>query len=806
MNRQYCCKNDGRRQAVKETVDSSGNPILNGIDYLEVVSEDQLTMEVHFLHDLPDQAAPVPAGPELKKENIRIEGGVRIKNINIKKVSSNNNILTVIVDEAGDFSIYTLRLATSAIGSEPPQGFDPQLSAVEFSFKAGCPSDFDCKREQVCPTEKISEPEINYLAKDYASFRRLMLDRMSIIMPDWKERSPADLQVALVELLAYSGDRLSYYQDAAATEAYLGTARRRVSLRRHVRLLDYVVSEGCNSRTWVYIEVEKNGGADGEDLPAGTKLFTGSGSGKRTVTPEKLQQVLAEQPVVFETMHDIKLHFAHNTIRFYTWSDSECCLPRGSTRATLVDKPVLSLKAEDVLVFEEVLSPTTGTAADADPAHRHPVRLKKVVPGKDPLTDTPVLEIEWHEEDALPFPLCLTAKARSGGGTEEISEISVARGNIVLADFGLTIGSGKLIPDTAPKIGHFRPRLKHKDITIAVPYDHVSMRLKGASSALVQRPENALPCVYLKDSETWQARGDLLGSDRFAPEFVVEVERDRTAFLRFGDDVFGKKPAAGFKPAVIYRIGSGRKGNIGADALTRVEWEAGGIEEVRNPLPAAGGRSAETMVEVRCFAPQAFKKQKRAVTEADYSEKTERHRDVQRAAARFRWTGSWYTVFITIDRKGGREVDTDFEEEIRGHLEQYRMAGYDLEINGPVFVPLDIKIRVCVKPGYFKGHVKESLCKTFSRHDQADGSRGFFHPDNFTFGQPVYLGAIFRRAMGIAGVASMEVDVFQRWGKTAKNEIEDGYLKPAELEIIRLDNDPNFPENGRIDFTLMGGL
>ena len=48
-----------------------------------------------------------------------------------------------------------------------------------------------------------------------------MLDRMAVLAPDWSERNPADLGVALVELLAYVGDSLSYQQDAVATEAYL---------------------------------------------------------------------------------------------------------------------------------------------------------------------------------------------------------------------------------------------------------------------------------------------------------------------------------------------------------------------------------------------------------------------------------------------------------------------------------------------------------------------------------------------------------------------------------------------------------
>ena len=75
-------------------------------------------------------------------------------------------------------------------------------------------------------------------------------------MPDWRERHVPDLGIALVELLAYTGDYLSYYQDAVATEAYLDTARRRISVRRHARLVDYPMHEGCNARAWVFIETE----------------------------------------------------------------------------------------------------------------------------------------------------------------------------------------------------------------------------------------------------------------------------------------------------------------------------------------------------------------------------------------------------------------------------------------------------------------------------------------------------------------------------------------------------------------------
>src|SRR6185369_16587533 len=148
----------------------------------------------------------------------------------------------------------------------------------------------------------------------------------------------------------------------------------------------------------------------------------------------------------------------------------------------------------------------------------------------------------------------------------------------------------------------------------------------------------------------------------------------------------------------------------------------------------------------------------------------------------------------------------NFKQEIIAHLEQYRMAGYDLEIQQPVFVSLDIVLNVCVKPGYFQANIKQSLVRVFSNQTLADGNNGFFHPDNFTFGQPVYLSAIYRQAMAVEGVASVEIKKFNRWGKAPVNEIEGGLLKVAEIEIIRVDTDPNFPENGKIDFIMLGGL
>jgi hypothetical protein len=52
----------------------------------------------------------------------------------------------------------------------------------------------------------------------------------------------------------------------------------------------------------------------------------------------------------------------------------------------------------------------------------------------------------------------------------------------------------------------------------------------------------------------------------------------------------------------------------------------------------------------------------------------------------------------------------------------------------------------------------------------------------------------------------VEVKRFQRWGREPGLEIDSGFLRPAGLEIVQLENDRNFPENGRLDFDVRGGV
>jgi hypothetical protein len=534
---------------------------------------------------------------------------------------------------------------------------------------------------------------------------------------------------------------------------------------------------------------------------------------------------------VFEPLHDATLFEAHNALFFYTWGESECCLPKGATRATL-QGDLERLESGLVLVFEEILGPLTGRAADADPTKRHAVRLTQVASGlTDPLTDppTPITEIRWHEDDALPFALYISARTAETAGGMLVEPVSLALGNVLLADHGLSI-TGEVLgsvpephlflvagkdadrcspaePQAIPP--RFRPILEQAPLTQAGPYDPDDPPPSALAARRVDARE-VVPSIRLTSitptgSETWMPRRDLLPSRGDDPHFVVEIESDGSARLRFGDDVHGLRPTSSTTFTADYRIGSGPGGNIGADAIAHVVSDVAGITSVRNPLPAVGGAAPESVAEVRQRAPYAFRTQERAVTTADYAEVCLRHPDVQRAAATLRWNGHGHTVFVTVDRFGGRPITDEFENDLRAFLERFRMAGYDLEVDAPRFVSLEIDLFVCAAPEHFRADVRRDVVAALSSGTLADGRRGLFHPDNFSFAENVYLSTLMAAAQAVSGVESVTVTRFQRLGQPDPLLLEKGVITLGRLEIARLENNPNFPEHGVLRVEMGGG-
>ncbi len=863
------CREEQRREDVRK---AQGR---YGLDFLEA-GQNQLTLTVTFLGHAP---------AEIKKENIRIEGGVRIFDIHVTGLTVNrstsdadqDDTMDVTVDKAGDFSTYVLRVsALDGAGNpirKPLAGFDPRYDCIAFSFKANCPSDLDCKSPHICPPETRVEPDISYLAKDYKSFRQLILDRLALLMPQWTERHVSDLGIALVEILAYVGDHLSYFQDAVATEAYLQTARQRISVRRHVRLVDYPMHEGCNARTWMFVGTDTDLALDPLDIYFIT-AYPNAPLNRRILGPKDLAAVPPGsfqifEPLVADTTVQIQLFAAHSIIKFYTWGDQQCCLAKGATSATLIDSwmpaptpptppsppsppspqpapsiaaptatgekaRVLHLNVGDILIFEEVLGPKTGVAADADPKHRQAVRLTKVELGVDtlyqPPNGQPFVYIEWAPEDALTFPLCISGVTQAPD-CKYITDITVAHGNVFLIDHGSR--QGELLgpvptqqtmatceSDCQPAEitlmpAVFRPVLKQAPLTFSQP---LSVR-SPASALLLQDPRKALPWIKVKGElttpsgvidSTWSAQSDLLESQSGDLDFVVEMDNSGDAHLRFGDNDLGEMPDAGMMFSASYRVGNGPAGNVGPEKITYIVFRDAPIDGANlqpvNFFAAQGGTAPEPLAEIKLLAPYAFRSDlERAITPADYATIAEGNSKIQRAAAALRWTGSWYEASVAVDPLGTEDPAEKLLEHIEGYLYCFRRMGHDLEVRPAHYVSLDLELKICVLPDYLRGHVEAALLEVFSNRVLPDGTLGFFQPDNLTFGEGIYISKIVAAAQAVTGVESVTVRKLQRLFEPPNHELENGILPLGPYEVARLDNDPSFPEHGKLVLKVRGG-
>jgi predicted phage baseplate assembly protein len=416
--------------------------------------------------------------------------------------------VTVRLAHPGGAGTYRLRLVEPRRDGGPGhrilRGLDARFAELAFSFDVQRPVHGPPDPTPI-PKAAILEAPNSYLARDYAGLRRLLLDRLAVTQPLVREEHAADLNVMLVELFAYLGDDLAYRQDDVATEAYLATARRRISVRRHGRLVGYRVHEGCAARAWLCVEVRED-----VDLPLAAVRFAATTSGpgadpvllprqERRATTTFTPVGAESHPNPSAATPTVALRRGHNDIGIWTFGEQNGVLCAGATRMTLRDSEpradderrasgrVLDLQVGDVLVLEAVKDPSgIGTG---DPAARHPVRLTGVQRRFDDLLDQELVEVQWSFEDALPFDLVVSASVDG-----QPVQCAHACGNVVLVEHGEPASTEVSVDDLV---------LDRPGVSWAVPFPAAEDIARQQARELRRLPERVRALV-----QTWQHFAD----------------------------------------------------------------------------------------------------------------------------------------------------------------------------------------------------------------------------------------------------------------------------------------------------------
>jgi hypothetical protein len=830
-----------------------------GMDFVYVFS-DQVTLSV-FFHPALSQNAQQILGT-ITKAQIRIyspSGGESLAEVPVTSVAWTNQdsrrVLRIVTQQPGDFSRYRLHIADTS------GKLDPYFNDVDFTFKANCPSDLDCATPtHECPPETPVDFPINYLARDFNSFRQALVDFASERYPAWQDRLEADQGMMLLELMSALGDEFAYYQDRVAREAALETATQRRSLRRLARLVDYQVHDGLGASTWLDFTVIADG-----TISAGTPIW-------ETVNPAEPDAAkrLAASRSVFEVGHGLQdghvtyittglvsfnLRLGANEFAPYSWDEDQTCLSVGSTSLHIKGHHAADLPLEDLtnpdLPGKWVLLRTS--PADASiPARAWMVRLIKIENQLDPVFNlpagAPITYLEWEAAQATPFELEY--------------ESLVVRGNLVPATAGETMRSQfQIEPQTPPGLSTHVQAIERQGPLLNDPPPRSAeeaddavdtelspaflLSLSGSDERAVtwrgDTTDESAPEVRVFETtgggnKEWAWKRAFLGaisSQSTDTHFMLDdglwervagyrridesgkvqehIHRDyatgKGSTVRFGDGEFGQPPARGATFNVVYRLGNGRSDNVATGSLIDFDPAAlNFVTAVTNPIDVGNAIDPQSDTEIRQLAPEEFRALTyHAVRSEDYAEAVERLDWVQRAGAQFRWTGSWLTLFATPDPENSFELTSDQRTDLQAQLDRFRLAGREAYGVDPKFVTIDLRINVCIEPTSYRGEVEATLLEVLFGKSGLRPVVGFFSPDNFTFGTALDRAKLEATIQAVSGVRAVEEICIRRRGWFGWRQFAETAYEVAADEIIRIENNRLLPERGAVRLLTHGG-
>ncbi len=819
------------------------------------------TLDVEFVNT--GALAPLPP-----KEAFVVSGGVRpgrarVAVTAVAAVAGEARTLRLRIEPVGDYSTYTLATAVGTLVAPAdalPRAMDPLFNQLPFKFRPGC-FNLACAPAGASAPPADLAPAIDYLARDYESFRHVLMSAMAARVRGWAPTSEADLDQVLIDLVAARADELADAHDRVLAERAIASARKRVSLARHARLVDYHVHQGNQATATVVVEPLAG---PPTDLPPAPEIAWTVCSGTAWNAPDA---------VVFATFADRprwrrRVFPELGRLRVYGWGGTVTALPQGATSAdlTLLVDPApgalsqaRALRLRDLLrgdaveqqgapadvdasvdrlLVTEVLNPETGT-----PNGRHVDRrqLLRLVPGaeraeamQDPVTGDWFCRVRWLDADALQATYCIVVDC-AGAPKDDVSLFfgalaEVAHGRphetVFVAEGGhavLPVNPAVVATDSATWQALTRPRGATTVTTGAVarlPRDPsvgpLAYRPTPADGSTPARSTLVVDVTVAGSTRAWEERIDLIESDGSDEHFVVETDERQLSTIRFGDGVNGAPLPADAIVACRYQTGLGTAGNVGADRLVRSNVL---VAAVWNPFDTGNGREPEAREDIVRRAPEAYRAvQKRAVTLADYARAAEQVEGVAHARARYGWCGSWRAVQVVVDPVGGGAASSELVGRLGAALDALRLIGDDVEVRDAAYVALDIRLVLCARPAYWVEDLRAELEAEFSDAWTGDGRRGFFHPDAWTFGQSLHASQVLGRALAVQGIdraLSLSMRRFDHAGGAGlvTIEIDPGALPLAQVatlpigpfEILVVANDPDRLERGRIVFEFRGG-
>ncbi|HEX2571530.1 MAG TPA: baseplate J/gp47 family protein [Polyangia bacterium] len=291
--------------------------------------------------------------------------------------------------------------------------------------------------------------------------------------------------------------------------------------------------------------------------------------------------------------------------------------------------------------------------------------------------------------------------------------------------------------------------------------------------------------------ETWQKRKTLLYSNANDAHYIVEIDDQDKAQIVLGDGTYGRLPPAGSTVRANYLVGGGNAGNVGPSTITVMKSGVSVGVKVSHALAASGGQDRESIEHARTLAPQVFRSFQRAVTADDYAALARNVPGVARAVA---VPQSWNWVDLIVVPDGGYDLSDALRATLLRYFESRRMLTVIVNPRSPVFVSIDLTVKVEVEPTFYRDDVAQRV---------EDALFDLFLIDNLDFGRNFYVSKVFEAVEAIDGVAFAEVTVFQGTRSSPPGQLVVPELGSPGVLLLR---PREFPRAGTITVQASKGL
>ena len=572
---------------------------------------------------------------------------------------------------------------------------------------------------------KKSVKEVRYLNKDFASFKDNLIEFTKIYFTnaynDFNESSPG---MMFIEMASYVGDVLSSSIDNQFKESLLSFAEEKRTVYNMAQSLGY--KPKVSSASSVDLDIFQT-------VPA---ISSGAG-GSYTTKPDLNyamnlkagMELLSDTGITFTTTEDCNFKFSSSydpmTITVYESSNNV---------------PVTYLLKKGVRASSGTTDTEFFTFNTAE-------KYKRISLGR-----TEVLEI-------------LSCKDSDGNDWYEVPYLAQ---DTVFTDMENTSKNDDQLYTYSDQAPYLLKLLKtSRRFTTFIREDNKTEIRFGAGTS-DSPDEEIVP------------NPDEVGSSLPGSPTYLNTAFDPSNFL--ATKAYGQAPS-NTQLTIRYRYGGGVGHNVIANSirtiqLSNIELDDTGLTTslvnstknsiaVNNPLPAMGGRSAESIIEVKNNALAYFQAQQRAVTKEDYIAR------IYALPAKYGNVAKSYIVQDTqLDSQSGANADARIinplalnlyvlgfdgskklttvnqavKENLQTYLTQFRMVTDAVNIKNAFVINIAVRFNLLTKIGYNK---EEVVLIAIQRIKE------FFNIDKWQIGQPIVLADLAYQISLVEGVAAV---------------------------------------------------